>query len=64
MTPTAVTHCTDTALILYVHSAKKVPGHYKSSIFTKMIHINQIKSILCEAGECPFHFDTKVEGSG
>ena len=45
-----------------IHSAKKVPGHFLSSIFTKMLHIRQIKSLLYEAGECPLHLDTKLEG--
>ncbi len=47
-----------------INSAKKVLDTYKSSIFTKMLHIRQIKSLLCESGECPLHFDTKLEGIG
>ncbi len=37
---------------------------YKISIYTKMLHMRQIKSLLCEASECPLHFDTKLEGTG
>ena len=48
----------------YIHSAKKFLDTYKSSIFTKMLRIRQIESLLCEAGECPLHFDTKLEGIG
>ena len=29
-----------------------------------MLHITQIESLLCEEGECPLHFDTKLEGIG
>ena len=47
-----------------IHSAKKFLDTYKSSIFTNIFHIRQIKSLLCEAGECPLHFDTKLEGIG
>ena len=43
---------------------KKFLDTYKSSIFTKILHIIQIKSLLCEAGECPLYFDTKLEGIG
>ncbi len=53
--------------ILYVRKhtqQKKFLDTYKKSIFTKMLHIRQIKSLLCEAGECLLHFDTKVEGIG
>ncbi len=56
-------------ITMYVHSAKKkkkkkkVLDTYESSIFTKMLHIRQIKSLLCEANECPLHFDTKLEVS-
>ena len=35
---------------------------YKNSIFTKMLHIGQVKSLLCKAGKCSLHFDTKLEG--
>ncbi len=43
---------------------KKFLDTYKSSIFTKMLHIRQIKSSVCEAAECPFPFATKLEGIG
>ena len=27
-----------------------------------MLHIRHFESLLCEAGACPLHFDTKLEG--
>ncbi len=52
------------ALYLYEIQAKKFLDTYKSSIFSKILHIRQNKSLLCKAGECPLHFDTKLEVIG
>ena len=45
----------------YIHSAKKFMDTYKSPIFIKNA---SLKSLLCEAGECLLHFDTKPEEIG
>ena len=43
--------------------SKKSPWTLKKVPFSQKMHyIRQIKSVLCEAGECPLYFDTKLEG--
>ena len=71
MKPMTLDPCRDTFFniqakwdIMDIHSAKKFLDTYKSFIFTRMLHIRQIKSLLCKAGECPFNFDTKLEEVG
>ncbi len=49
-----------------IHSAKKKNTWTLMTVpfSQKMLYIRQIKSLLCEVGECPLHFDTKLEGIG
>ena len=50
--------------LIHLHSAKMFLDNDKNPIFTEMLHIRQIKNIITKAGECPLHFDTKLEGIG
>ena len=44
-----------------MYTQQKSSWTHKSSIFTQILHIRQIESLLYEASECPLNFDTKFE---